>query len=531
MLKLWMPFVLLFFLCNPLKSAFCLDGFHEEKLGQVSFPISCVPPVQPPFERAVAMLHSFWFDEAQRQFEKVAEQDPECAIAYWGEAMSVYRQLWSRPKEADLKYGWQALQKAQAIGAKTKRERDYIDALAVFFRDYWQSGYEAGTKAYSAEMEKLYRQYPDDREAAAFYSLSLLTWTSDGDPLANAQTAIDILGRLFSEMPDHPGMAHYLIHATDNPHLAELGLNAARRYAQTAPASPHALHMPSHIFARLGLWQEDINSNLAAVAAVHQASTLHVGAEHEVHAMDFLEYAYLQIGEDEKARSVVDRLGDVREQDMDPGLDGYLERMRAHFPAMYEVERHQWQEAIALQPYPGSSLENQGATFWARAIGAGHLRNVVLARNSVVEYESAMTATGQGKYAYRLPLMDTDHDEARAWLLFSQGMDKNAEDLLRATAQKQEVEGKGEVDLPAREMLGDMFMAADRPVDALAEYEHSLQTDPNRFNSLYGAARAAEMTHQHVKAMAYYKLLLENCKVAHSARPELAHAHAAVNKD
>jgi len=521
----------LIFLSSALPSDGHLDALYAEKLGKISFPISCAPAVQAPFERAVALLHSFWFDEADRQFQQVAEQDRQCAMAYWGEAMSDYRQLWSRPEESDLKYGWQAIQKAEAIGAKTQRERDYVEALAVFFRDYQHSDYDARTREYAARMEKLYRQYPEDHEAAAFYSLSLLTWTSDDDPLKNARTAIEILTKLFLQDPDHPGVAHYLIHAADDPRLAQLGLPAARRYAQIAPASPHALHMPSHIFARLGLWQEDIQSNLAAIAAVHQPSALHVGAEHEVHAMDFLEYAYLQIGEDDKAQAMVDGLRSAREQDMDTGLDGYLDRMRSHFPAMYALERHQWQEAVALQPPTGSDVENQVATFWARAIGAGHLRNEVAARDSVAKCEAVMEAARQGKHPYRATLMNASLEEARAWLFFAQGMTNNALTRLRAVADKQDSEGKGEVELPAREMLADMLMAADRPEEALNEYEQSLKIDPNRFNGLYGAGRAAEMTHQQQKAIAYYSQLLKNCAQSHSTRPELAHARTTVDKE
>ena len=243
------------------------------------------------------MLHSFWFDEAYKQFQQVADQDPQCAIAYWGQGMSLFRQLWGRPEESELKNGRDLVQKGQAIGAKTQRERDYIDALAVFYRDYDKLDHEQRCMAYSQAMQKVYQRYPQDHEAAVFYALSLLTWAPDATTaLDNARKAIAILNQLFAIDPDDPGVAHYLIHAADDPRLAQLGLPAARRYAQIAPASPHALHMPSHIFVRLGLWQEDIQSNLATIAATQQPSAIHFGAEHQVHAMDFLEYAYLQIG-------------------------------------------------------------------------------------------------------------------------------------------------------------------------------------------------------------------------------------------
>ncbi|MGA8492065.1 MAG: hypothetical protein WB711_16685 [Terriglobales bacterium] len=512
-------------------SALWADETHQhvdpnEKLGTVTFPTSCASSVQKPFERGVTLLHSFWYDEADKQFQSVAQHDPRCAIAYWGEAMSLFHQLWSRPEESDLKEGWDLIRKGQAIGAKTQRERDYIDALAFFYRDYDKLDHEQRCMAYSQAMGKVYQGYPDDHEGAVFYALSLLTWGPDADTaLANAKKAIAILDPLFAADPDNPGVAHYLIHAADDPRLAQLGLPAARRYAQIAPASPHALHMPSHIFARLGLWQEDIQSNLAAIAATQRPSAIHFGAEHQVHSMDFLEYAYLQIGEDGKAKAIANGLGNVREQDMDKGLDGYLNQMRAHFPAMYALERHQWKEAVALQPPPGAEPENQQITYWARAVGAGHLRDAAVAQDAVNQFDAMLDATRKGKHPYRADRMSTNHDEAHAWLAFAQGRNDGALKLLRAVADKQDAEGKGEVELPAREMLADMLLEMGRPEEALAEYEKSMKTDPNRFNGLAGAGRAAELAHQPERARSYYAQLLKNCdNGAHSDRVELARA-------
>jgi hypothetical protein len=504
--------------------------YSAEKLGTVSFATSCTPAVQKPFERGVALLHSFWFDEAYKQFQSVANQDPQCAIAYWGEAMSLFRQLWSRPEESDLKNGWDLIRKGLATGAKTQRERDYIDALAVFYRDYDGLDHEQRCTAYSQAMKNVYQRYPKDHEAAVFYALSLLTWAPDANTaLDNAKKAIGILNRLFAIDPDDPGVAHYLIHAADDPRLAQLGLPAARRYAQIAPASPHALHMPSHIFARLGLWQEDIQSNLATMAATQQPSAIHFGAEHQVHAMDFLEYAYLQIGEDSKANAIANGLGNIREQDMDKGLDGYLNQMRAHFPAMYALERHQWKEAIALQPPAGAEPENQQITYWARVVGAGHLRDAPAAQDAVVQFDAMLEATRKGKHPYRADRMSTNRDEAHAWLAFAQGRNEDALKLLRTVADKQDAEGKGEVELPAREMLADMLLEMGRPEEALFEYEGSMKTDPSRFNGLAGAAQVAELTRRPEKARTYYAQLLKNCdNGAHSDRVELTRAKALV---
>jgi tetratricopeptide (TPR) repeat protein len=505
-----------------------LHAHAEEKLGTVSFPTSCASAVQKPFERGVALLHSFWFDEAYKQFQQVADRDPQCAIAYWGRGMSLFRQLWGRPDESDLRNGRDLLRKGQAIGAKTRRERDYIDALAIFYHDYDKLDHEQRSMAYSQAMQKVYQRYPQDHEAAVFYALSLLTWAPDANTaLDNARKTITILNQLFAIDPDDPGVAHYLIHAADDPRLAQLGLPAARRYAQIAPASPHAQHMPSHIFARLGLWPEDIQSNLATVAATQQPSAIHFGAEHQVHAMDFLEYAYLQIGEDSKAKAIANGLGNVREQDMDKGLDGYLNQMRAHFPAMYALERHQWKEAMALQPSSGAEPENQQITYWARAVGAGHVRNAVAAQDAVNQFDAMLAASRKGKHPYRADRMSTNHDEAHAWLAFAQQRNEDALNLLRAVADKQDAEGKGEVELPAREMLADMLLEMGRPEQALAEYEKSMKTDPNRFNGLAGAGRAAELSHQFEKAKAYYAQLLKNCdNGAHSDRPELTQARS-----
>jgi tetratricopeptide (TPR) repeat protein len=505
-----------------------LHAHAEEKLGTVSFPTSCASAIQKPFERGVALLHSFWFDEAYKQFQQVTDQDPQCAIAYWGQGMSLFRQLWGRPEESDLRNGRDLLRKGQAIGAKTRRERDYIDALAIFYHDYDKLDHEQRSMAYSQAMQKVYQRYPQDHEAAVFYALSLLTWAPDANTaLDNARKAITLLNQLFAIDPDDPGVAHYLIHAADDPRLAQLGLPAARRYAQIAPASPHALHMPSHIFARLGLWPEDIQSNLATIAATQQPSAIHFGAEHQVHAMDFLEYAYLQIGEDSKAKAIANGLGNVREQDMDKGLDGYLNQMRAHFPAMYALERHQWKGAMALQPSPGAEAENQQITYWARAVGAGHVCNAVAAQDAVNQFDAMLAATRKGKHPYRADRMSTNHEEAHAWLAFAQGRNDEALKLLRAVADKQDAEGKGEVELPAREMLADMLLEMGRPEEALAEYEKSMKTDPNRFNGLAGAGQAAELAHQPEKAKAYYAQLLKNCdNGAQSDRPELTHARS-----
>jgi tetratricopeptide (TPR) repeat protein len=499
---------------------------EKEKLGTVSFPISCASDEQQSVERGIALLHSFWFDEAQRQFDEAVQKDPQCAMAYWGQAIGLYRPLAYRPTDSDIKQGGTLLRKAQALHPKTERERDYIAALAVFYRNDSRD-YETRNREYSEAMEKLYRQYPADTEAAVFYALSLLTWDPDQDhPLSNAKKAIGILNRVFEKNPNHPGVAHYLIHATDTPQLAPLGLAAARRYAQIAPAAPHALHMPSHIFARLGLWQDDIQSNLAALDAARHPMGMHVGAENQVHPMEFLEYAYLQIGADQKAEEMVREQAAVSYDQVDKNLVDYLDRTRASSPAMYFLEMRRWQDAADLKPDPKAQPFNQAFIYWAHAVAAGHLRNAAAAREAVRQFDAMVEATKRGPQAFRAEHMGVKHDEAAAWLAFTENKNDEAQKLLQTVAEKQDVEGKGEVELPAREMLADMLLEMGRPEDALTEYEKSLKTDPNRFNGLAGAAKAAELAHHPEKAKTYYAQLLKNCDGQQSDRPELAHARS-----
>ncbi len=507
------------------------DGHHHldpnAKLGTVSFPTSCSASAQKTFERGVAWLHSFEYDIARHQFEEVSQKDPQCAMAYWGESISFYHQLWSRPSPEESKHGWELIQKAQTIGAKTQRERDYIDALASFFRDYAQADHEKHSLAYAQGMQKVYQHYPKDHEAAVFYALSLLASSTEKTGEENAQKAISILNQLFEKEPDHPGIAHYLIHSCDNPKFASQGLAAARRYAGIAAASPHAVHMPSHIFTRLGLWQDDINSNLAAldVASKQTSHTFH----HRMHSMDFLLYAYLQIGDNVKAKAMVDDLLAFKRDEIEPEFKEYFDAMAADFPARYALERRQWKDALALQPPASAGPPERAITYWAQAIAAGHLHDATAARSAVDQYEAMLAATEKSDKPYRAKSMKTDHDEARAWLAFAEGKNDEALGLIRTLADKQDEKGKAEVALPAREMLADMLQMMDRPQEALTEYEKSLHTDPNRFNGLYGAAQAAEAAKQPRKAAEYYAQLLKNCdNGSHSDRPELARAKTLV---
>jgi hypothetical protein len=510
------------------------EGHHhlgpDEKVGSVSFPTSCAAAVQKPFERGMALMHSFEYEMAENQFKEVAKQDPHCAMSYWGQALSLYHQLWSMPSKSDLKHGSELVAHARELKPKTKRENEYVNALAAFYRDSDKVDHRERAAAYSAGMEKVYLHNPKDREAAIFYSLSLLSsGPEDDSTLANHKKAVAILNKLFEQDPEHPGIAHYIIHACDNPQMATLGLAAARKYASIAPSSPHAVHMPSHIFARLGLWQDDIDSNEAALRAAEKMAAMHLHTmHHKMHSLDFLESAYLQIGDNQKAKAQWDELLRVRKQDVEEEFQDYYDTMLAGFAARYTLERRQWQEALALQPIAGARPSTQALTFWAHAVAAGHLRDVAAAQSAADQFNAMLEATKKSDKAYQAKYMTNNQDEAQAWLAFAQGKNEDALRLLRAVADKQDKVGKGETETPAREMLADMLLEMNRPQDALKEYEVSLKTDPNRFNGLYGAARAAEMTRQKEKASGYYAQLIRNCQGSNSDRPELAKAKTLV---
>jgi hypothetical protein len=353
-----------------------LNPGSEERLGAVSFPITCNASVQKPFERGVALVHSFEFEQSDLQFQEIARHDPRCAMAYWGQAMSIYHQLWSRPAAIDLRDGLALVRQAQRLRAGSERERAYIDALAVFYGNYRTISHEKRVAAYAKAMEKVYRQYPEDREAAVWYALALLALGDKDSDAPNQKRAIALLQELLQAMPEHPGVAHYLIHACDEPRFAPLGLEAARKYAALAASSPHAVHMPSHIFARLGLWEDDIKSNLAALAVAQEQAAHAEVAHHQLHAMDFLEYAYLQIGDDRKARTTVDdALALARKAGPEAGE--YQHYAFVEFPVLLALETRQWKGHRALQRSYGLLGARCGRRPPARCLRRPHRRGAL----------------------------------------------------------------------------------------------------------------------------------------------------------
>ena len=507
-----------------------------EKLGNVSFPISCATDSQKPFERGVALMHSFGYEEAEAQFIEITQKDPGCAMAHWGVALSLFHQIWERPGEPSLKRGWSEMEKAQKLGAKTEREKGYISALSAFYRDYATRDHMQRAAAYSEAMAKLYQQYPTDLEAGAFYGLSLLAAEPPAEKsLAARKKAVEVLNPLFLRQPDHPGLAHYIIHACDSPQMAPMGLDAARRYAAIAPSSAHAVHMPSHIFARLGLWQKDIDANLKSVALAHPASEVYMHG-HELHAMHFLIYAYLQTGQDDAAKRVVEEskqiVASAPKTNDDMGMLEYYGYAAAHFPALYALEMRHWPDVAALEPAAGAPAHMQAITYWARTIAAARQGEVEATRSDAQKFDAMEEETRKTKYAYTLDGPDFPRGEVHAWLAFAEKKSDDALRQMREVADLQDKVGKREVDIPAREMLADMLLEVNRPQEALAEYESALKIDPNRFNGLAGAARAAEMAHQAGKANSYYAQLLKNCNNGrNSDRPELGRAKTMLSKN
>ena len=503
------------------------EELTEAQLGTVYFPVSCDPAVQKSFTRGVALLHSFWYEEAEKEFMQVAKDDPHCAMAHWGIAMSIWHQLWNEPDTAVLARGQSEVKAARFAMRPTHREIGYIVAIAAFYEHSDTLDNDARTKAYSDAMKQVYERFPADHEGAAFYALSLLASEPHHDAtFANRLAAAKILEPLFAAQPDHPGVAHYLIHAYDKPQLAERGIPAARRYAQVAPAAPHALHMPSHIFARVGLWQDDINSNLASIAATRKAAAMHMGGEgHQFHAMDFLFYAYLQSGREADAKALMDEVKAMPEMhDMyGVGFDPHL-ATEANFAALYPLEMRDWATAAALTPMIVEGTASDSVGYWAKAIGAAHLHQPDDVRKDVAAIDAIHQKFVTSNKKDFAEATETDLKQAQAWLAFAEGKYDDAVETLRPIADKEDELGDEPQGIPTREMIAEILLEAKRPQQALAEYQTDLKFNPNRFNGLYGAARAAEAAGKQSEANAYYSMLLKTCAGGNSTRPELSRA-------
>jgi len=518
------------------------DHRHEpSELGRVNFSVSCTPPAQKQFNRAVAWLHSFEYEEAEKAFTEIATIDPRCGMAHWGVAMSIYHPLWAAPTAAELKRGFEAIEKAKLTGARTQRERDYIAALETFYKDFDKLDHGTRTFAYHDAMKRLYENNRTDQEAGVFYALTLITTgtMSNDKTYVREKQAAQILNRVLAREPQHPGVTHYLIHSYDYPALAQLALPAARSYAKIAPASAHAQHMPSHIFIRLGLWQEAIRSNIEAESSARAFARRHkmAGAwDEQLHAMDYLAYAYLQSAQDKLAWGVVYELNRI--QTVEPKTFKVAYAFAA-IPARYTLERRHWDEAAKLE-LPANTVSMfpwekfrwaEAHIHFARAIGFARSGDASSARQEVEKLTALRDglAIGKGEYDWAKQV-DIERQIAAAWLAFAEGKSDESLKLMRGVADLDDATDKHPVTpgsiLPAREQLGELLLELKQPSAALAEFETSLRTAPERFNGLYGAARAATLASNQKKARSYYAKLLTLTRHADSARPEIAEAKA-----
>jgi hypothetical protein len=501
-----------------------------EKIGQVTFPISCAPAAQKPFDRAVALLHSFWYLEAVKGFTQVTQIDPQCAIGYWGIAMSNWTQIWSPPPPPALKRGGEAVEKAMAAMTKNAKEADFIAAAEAFFKDADKADHRTRAMAYSKVMEQAYAKYPSDREVAIFYALSLQATADPKDKAyARQKKSAEIAEKVFAAEPDHPGAAHYIIHAYDYPALAQKGLPAAGRYAQFAPAVPHALHMPSHIYVLLGMWPETIQGNFVAA----EAERIRGNPDDRMHAIDYLVYGYLQQAQDGEAKKIVDQaravMSELAAKNYNSG------RPTAHFAmaaieARWTMERAKWAEAAAIDPRPNRFAHTEAMIYFARAVGAARTGNAARAKADVDRLVELREALLQAKDGYWAEQVEIQRRGAAAWLARAQGKNEDAVALMRGAAELEDSTEKHNITpgpiATARELLGDMLLELNQPAQAAREYEASLNRAPNRFKTLYGVARASELAGDRDKARTYYTKLATVAAASDNQRPELAQAKA-----
>jgi tetratricopeptide (TPR) repeat protein len=513
-------------------------GPPDKEFGDVKFQTSCDQEVEKEVDLAMALLHSFEYDESEKAFAKIIDKEPGCAMAYWGVAMSNYHPLWAPPSKEDLEKGAKAIAVAQSISNKTKREEEYIRSIAEFYKDWQTADHHTRSVNYSKAMAKLYGDYPDDKEAAIFYALSLTSIADKEDKtFRNQKMAGVILNGLYEKNPNHPGIVHYIIHAFDYPDLALLALPAARKYAQVAPSSAHALHMPSHIFIRLGLWDESINSNIGSVSSAQcyaQSAGIKGHWDEELHGLDYLMYGYLQKGDNVMAKKQLDYLGTINQVFPEDFKVAYA---YAAIPARYVLENKSWKDAANLSlHHPGFSWKNfpwqLGIHHFARLMGDVNTGQLDDARKELSIIDSLHTVLVEKKNGYEANQVQIQINSAKAWILFKEGKKEEALRLMTTAAEMEDKTEKhsvtpGEV-MPAREMLGDMLLQMNHPARALAAYEADLKNRPGRFNALYGAARAAEGAKEMTKAKMYYKQLVASTATGKSDRPELKEAKAKI---
>jgi len=508
-------------------SAFAQDDV-DQRFGTVHFATSCNDIAQRRFDRGMRYQHSFWYGQAKEIFEDVAKADPECGMAYWGVALSLLSNPHGPPPRPNLPLGLAAIEKAKAVGAKTQRERDYIDALAIMYVDYDKTEHRNRVQAYLKAMEALAARYPDDDEAQIFYAITLNVAASPADKTyANQLKGAAILEPLFKRYPQHPGVAHYLIHLYDYPPIADKGLDAAMRYSKIAPAAPHAQHMPSHIFTRVGYWKESVESNLASVRA---AKADKAGSD-QLHGQDYLVYAYLQLAQDKNAHAVIDEM--MRASNFSADVQGGPYALAAS-PARYMVERGDWQGAAQLEVKPAKFAHVLAVTHFARALGAARSGQGEAAKADIAKLAELRDKLREAKDAYWAEQVDIQWQVANAWLLYAEGKPDEALKAMAAAADAEDKTEKSPVTpgplAPARELYGAMLLERGMAKEALAAFEATLKKEPHRLGATIGAAKAAEKAGDTARARTHYAAAVALAESADPGRSEIAAARAFMAK-
>jgi hypothetical protein len=497
-----------------------------KELGKVHFETSCKPAAQKVFDTAMTFQHSFWYRSSRQTFEEVLKADPECGIAYWGIAMSLLNNPFNPPPAQNLPDGLAAVTKGKEVGAKTPREKDFIDAIATFYTDYDKVDHRTRVQAYLKAMEQVAARYPKDDETQIYYALALNVAAAPSDKTyANQLKAAGILEPIFKRQPQHPGVAHYLIHTYDYPPIADKGLGAARRYSKIAPAAPHAQHMPSHIFTRVGAWRDSIASNTASVRAAKADKE----ASDQLHGMDYMVYAYLQLSEDKKAQGVIEEMNAAPSSPTDTLGFTFA---RAASPARYALERGDWKAAADLVARQSKFAQADAVTHFARALGAARSGKADAAKADIAKLAELRDRLKQEKNAYWAEQVDIQAQIATAWTLYAEGKFDDALAAMKAAAAAEDATEKSPVTpgplTPARELYGAMLLDRGVPKDALAAFEATLKKEPNRLRATLGAAKAAEATGDAAAAKSYYAKAVALAAGVDTDRPDVLDARAVV---
>lgn len=529
--KNFLSFFILFFLLFLQSSiSFAQDHStkHKDAVGKIDFPVSENKEIQEQFNYALAMLHHMMYDHAEIEFKKIAEQEPDCAMAYWGIAMSYFHPLWHEPGKEDLKNGYEAVVKAKQLNPSSKKEQDYIAAMDALYKDWETTSHSVRITNWENTQKKLHQLYPDDIDAAAFYALALLTTAPKEDKtFTNQKKAGALLEELLAKAPEHPGLFHYTIHAYDNPVLAKNAIDIARSYDKLAPNVPHALHMPSHIFIRLGLWSDAIDWNTRSALAARENSFNNIISLHYLHALDYLMYAYLQQADDKMALEVLSKINtDENYEDNLASAYGI-----AAGQARYFLEQRQWLSASKLAVRIHSKFNwdkypfAEAITYFARGFGAAQIEDISAAKDAVTMLDKLYDKTVQAGQNYWAIQVDVQRKTVKAWIAYAEGKKDEALTLMKKAADLEDSVDKHPVTpgavLPARELYADMLLLSGKPSEALAEYNAALEISPNRFNSLYGAGNASQLAGKVDEAKQYYSKLMELTSKSGSERTEI----------